>query len=90
MRTSSGPPLNQSKKLHFAPGVGEAAMSPAMDQILTEIQEVLDSGQIPAALGLCTLKDEALKPGKIPRVFTNLAAAFNLEEKCNLTYCRFS
>lgn len=85
MRTSSGPPLNQSKKMHFAPSVGEAAFSPAIDQILTEIQGILDAGQIPAALGLCTLKDEALKPGKIPRVFTNFPSAFNLEEKCHLT-----
>lgn len=77
LKTSVGPPFNQSKRLHVVSGPDEVYFSPELSDMFDQINLVLSSGEIPAAVGLCTLKDEPVKPDKKPRVFTCLPAAYN-------------
>jgi hypothetical protein len=78
MRTSVGPPFNVKKPVHISVEAGNSYMSPDMWRIYDDALNALSAGVIPAPLGLCILKDEGLKPGKLPRVFTVYSAAFNL------------
>lgn len=78
MRTSVGPPYNVKKPVHIAMDAGNSHMSPEMWRLYDDTVAALDNSMIPAPLGLCILKDEGLKPGKLPRVFTVFSAAFNL------------
>jgi hypothetical protein len=78
MKTSSGPPFNVNKHAHFAITDDGSYLSENMWRLFDDLQRVLEDGSIPAAVVLCTLKDEALSPGKSPRVFSVLSAAYNL------------
>jgi ApbE superfamily uncharacterized protein (UPF0280 family) len=80
MKSSVGPPYNTTKKNHFARDGEDLWMSPEMALQLDAIDQALDEG-IPSCLGVCSLKDEAVKPGKMPRVFICLPAAVNLKHK---------
>ncbi len=77
VQTSVGPPFNQSKKMHVAFSDEGIYMSPEIWRIFDALQGCLRCF-IPAALGLCTLKDEALRAGKSPRVFVVFSFAFNM------------
>jgi hypothetical protein len=63
--------------MHFAKLDEVAYLSPEMMKISDEIERVLNAGQVPAFFSRCVLKDEALKPGKNPRVFNILPATGN-------------
>lgn len=89
MRTSVGPPFNVKKTVHVFVEPGNCYMSPEMWRIYDESAEAMAQGFIPAAVGLCVLKDEGLKPGKIPRVFTVYAHATNLQLKKKGLYKSF-
>jgi len=78
MRTSVGPPYNVKKPVHISMDAGNSHMSPEMWRLYDDAVLALENGSIPSPLGLCILKDEGLKPGKLPRVFTVFSAAFNL------------
>lgn len=55
-------------------------MSPEMSELLDALEDSLARGEIPVAYARCTMKDEAVKPGKAARIFTILSAAFNILE----------
>jgi len=80
MSTSVGPPYTGSKRNHVVIQPEEAFISPEVMRMLTQIEECLKD-DIPSVLGLCTLKDEAVKLEKLPRVFICLPFAFNLAMK---------
>lgn len=77
LKTSVGPPFNTSKRNHFVVSSEEAFASPDVLRIFDDLRGLLE-GHVPAAVGMCTLKDEPVKPGKKPRVFTCLSAAYNM------------
>jgi hypothetical protein len=81
LKTSMGPPYVGPKRQHYSVGNGMAAMSPEAAKILDEIEAIHEAGFIPAPVGVATLKDEALKEGKLPRVFINLSSGFNADLK---------
>jgi hypothetical protein len=76
-KTSMGPPFNRSKQNFIAVQSGNSFMDPAVFGMIDNIQKVLDAGEVPSVMGLCTGKDEPIKPDKFPRVFTCLPFAFN-------------
>jgi len=81
VQTSVGPPYNQSKRMHVAFGDSGTYLSPEVWAIYDRIMEPLGASIrlfAPAAVGLCTLKDEPLREGKSPRVFIVLSFAFNM------------
>lgn len=80
MKTSVGPPYTGGKSKWMCAGE-EPALSPEVASMIDEIEQILDAGNIPSVLGLCTLKDEPVKPGKAPRVFICLPYAMNLVMK---------
>lgn len=85
LKTSVGPPFNQGKRHHMVvTSEKEAFVSPDLIAIYDELCAALTEC-IPAAVGLCTLKDEPIKTGKMPRVFTCLPAAYNLLLKQQLS-----
>ncbi len=77
LKTSVGPPFNQNKRHHIQRVDDDVFFSPQFCEIYDELKHILEQGGIPSPIGLCTLKDEPLKPGKMPRVFTVFPAAFN-------------
>lgn len=76
VKTSVGPPFNQSKQMHLAISGEDCHMSPELCKIIDALRVILLVA-IPAAIAICTLKDEATKPDKMPRVFQVLSFAFN-------------
>ena len=84
MRTSVGPPFNQGKRLHMLVYEATAYCSPELLTIKDEIDRLLETA-IPAPFAVCTLKDEPVKIGKMPRVFSCLSAAFNMVLKQHLS-----
>jgi hypothetical protein len=78
MKTSVGPPFAKGKA-HFMTCSAEEGsfLSPEIILRIQEIESILDAGDVPCPLGLCTLKDEAVKPGKVPRVFICLSFPYN-------------
>jgi hypothetical protein len=81
VKTSMGPPFTESKRGHFLPDVTESWLSPDAACIYDSITSLFNEGYIVAGVGICTLKDEAIKEGKLPRVFTNLSACANIFQK---------
>jgi hypothetical protein len=78
LKTSVGPPFNQSKRYHIVVDDERIAfVSPELRAMIDELRAI-SRHSIPAAVGICTLKDEPVKPGKKPRVFTCLSASYNL------------
>jgi len=77
VRTSVGPPFNKSKQQFVALKRDDSHMAPEIWETVDYINGMLDEGVIPAAASICTLKDENLKPGKMPRVFNNMPFAYN-------------
>lgn len=78
MKSSAGPPFNTGKRHHVdLHAEGGPWMSPEVASLIDEIETCITDG-IPSPFGNCTLKDEAVKPGKMPRVFVCLSMAFNL------------
>jgi len=84
LKTSVGPPYNQSKRNHFSVTADDVFMSPEVTGMFDELTEILKN-HVPAAVGICTLKDEPLKPLKKPRVFTCLSASYNMLLKQKLS-----
>lgn len=80
MTTSVGPPYTGNKRQQVDVDEDELLLSPELMKMVEEIEEILGSS-IPSPLGLCSLKDEAVKLGKSPRVFICLSFAFNLVMK---------
>lgn len=79
MKTSVGPPHNRSKEGYLARDAdGVMCAMPAIWEMVDELKEIVSQGYAPASMGACIPKDEAVKPGKIPRIFTNLPFATNL------------
>lgn len=81
LKTSAGPPFNSNKRGFVHLDGDESSMDPKIWEMCDEIEEILQAGDVPSVLGLCTLKDEPLKPGKMPRVFICLPMAMNLVAK---------
>lgn len=82
LNTSAGPPLNESKYKHYCTNNHLGSISPAVNEMMNEIENNLDAGVITSPIGLCIPKDEALKWDKdFPRIFTNVASAFNIHIK---------
>jgi hypothetical protein len=81
LKTSVGPPFNRKKNVFVAVIDGVGYMSEQIFKVFDAIEVVLIEKYIPAPLGLCTLKDEPVKQGKAPRVFTNLSFAYNMQLK---------
>jgi hypothetical protein len=82
LRTSVGPPYFQSKRYHVSRNDDGVFFSPEICELYDVYRDCLDSGEVPAPVGACTLKDEAVKlrddgTYKKPRVFTNYSAAYN-------------
>jgi hypothetical protein len=77
LQTSAGPPFNHSKRSHVAVLDKVAFVDPEVLKIYDALEEQLRHS-VPAAFGICTLKDEPVKPGKNPRVFTCLSMAYNM------------
>ncbi len=78
--TSVGPPFFGSKRQHYSlelPGL----MSPQVCSLKDVIRNAMDDGLIVAPFANVTLKDEALKPGKVPRTFQNLSSSINIIHK---------
>jgi hypothetical protein len=77
LKSSVGPPFNSSKRNFFILDEESTWVSP---DVINMYDKLLDQSKvaIPAAFGICTLKDEPLKPGKTPRVFTCMPAAYNM------------
>lgn len=80
MKTSVGPPYCVGKVYHVVPDPEGSAVSPGVAAMIADIEKVLET-DIPSVLALCSLKDEALKPGKMPRVFMCLPFAMNFVSK---------
>lgn len=80
-RTSTGPPWNQKKYLHFARAEWEAAYSPEMAEIFRQIDAALAEGDIPVPVARGVLKDEVRAKGKLARLFSVLSAAWNVRFK---------
>lgn len=76
-KTSVGPPYKGAKTRFMYVGDDEIVMSPEMWELFDEVEASLERGEIPSAFGTVTLKDEPVKPGKMPRVFIVLACAYN-------------
>jgi len=81
IKTSVGPPFNRGKRAYVFLEEMNSHLAPEIWEMFDHIEEVLEQGQIPSVLGLCTGKDEPIKPGKFPRVFINLPFAFNMHLK---------
>lgn len=84
LQTSAGPPFNTSKRSYVSVVDGEAYVDPSILRIFDELVLTMKEA-IPAAFGICTLKDEPLKPGKMPRVFTCMSMAYNMLMKQHLS-----
>jgi len=84
LKTSVGPPYNQSKRNHFSVTADDVFISPEVVEMFDDLTEILKD-HVPAAVGICTLKDEPVKPSKKPRVFTCLSASFNMLLKQKLS-----
>jgi hypothetical protein len=80
LKTSAGPPFNQGKRHHMFVDLESSYLSPDMASIIDAIETVLVDG-VPSPMVLMTLKDEAVKPGKMPRVFACMPAAYNIVMK---------
>lgn len=79
LRTSVGPPYNRPKRHYMHIDREEGSfVDPMVLSMYDEGLAALERGEVPAFLGLCTPKDEALKPGKVPRIFICLPAALNM------------
>ncbi|APG76773.1 hypothetical protein [Beihai picorna-like virus 57] len=78
MKTSVGPPYCVGKSRHAMVTAEGSWFSDNVAKMCDEIEEVLAEGGIPSVLGLCSLKDEAVKPGKHPRVFICLPFSMNI------------
>jgi hypothetical protein len=76
LSTSSGPPYSTKKVNHYLKAADESFVSPEMHRIRTDILRLFPES-IVSAVALCSLKDETLKPGKIPRIFSVLSSEFN-------------
>jgi len=82
LKTSVGPPFNKSKRAYvYKDEDGAVFIDEVIWKRYDEIDAVLEAGYIPTFIGVCTLKDEALKPGKYPRIFTNIPFAANMHFK---------
>nr|WPV63268.1 MAG: polyprotein [Jingmen bat marnavirus 2] len=75
--SSVGPPFNRSKTTMVYVERGKSEMHPQLVSMIDEIESCLARGDIPAPCGSLTLKDEPVKPGKLPRVFIVLPFAYN-------------
>lgn len=82
IKTSVGPPFNRSK-IGFVSldRVVGSEMDGKIWEMVDVIEGILDEESIPSVLGLCTLKDEPVKPGKFPRVFICLPFSINFVAK---------
>lgn len=80
LTTSAGPPLKGTKNEHMKKGENPG-FSPQFAAILDELERLVKEGTIPMVPSFCLLKDECVKPGKVPRVFNNVPGAFNLRLK---------
>lgn len=76
LSTSTGPPYSVKKSSHYYKSLDESLISPQMMRVRTDILRLFPES-IVAAVALCSLKDETLKPGKIPRIFSVLSSEFN-------------
>jgi len=85
VHTSVGPPFNQSKQQFIALNRGDSHMDPVIWEQVDALEKILEEKAIPAAVSLCTLKDEPVKPDKMPRVFNNLPFACNFVAKKRLS-----
>jgi hypothetical protein len=78
LKTSVGPPFNQSKRNHmYLDSKDGSYMNENVWKMIDLIEDCLERGDIPTVVALWTLKDEAIKKGKIPRIFNCLPFAFN-------------
>jgi hypothetical protein len=84
-KTSVGPPFNRSKRLFMFISLGESYMDEEIWKHYDYVGEVLKSECIPAAFGIVTLKDEAVKPNKLPRGFICLPFSYNAKMKQHLS-----
>lgn len=79
MKTSAGPPLKGGKKSHIVIDEFGPLLSPEYCVIRDSIESVMQEGEIPSTLAICSLKDEPLKYTKrFSRVFNNMASGYNL------------
>lgn len=79
LKTSVGPPYNRKKVNFMTVSRDEGSfMNEDIWVVFDEIEETLSRGEIPRAFGLCTQKDEALKPDKRPRIFICLPFPYNM------------
>jgi len=83
LKTSAGPPFSFTKHAFYIVDHEnrEAYSAPEMEGIFDEFDKILSDGNIPIIVGTCTLKDEPLKVGKMPRVFVCLPAEVNIASK---------
>ncbi len=81
MKTSVGPPFNKGKRGYIFLEDGKAYAAPEVWAIYDEIEECLKDRCVPSTIGVGSPKDEALKYGKFPRIFINLAFAMNAHLK---------
>lgn len=77
LTTSVGMPFNKWKRDFMCVHQGEVALDGRIRASFEEMRDILNDGDLPSPVALAMLKDEQLKPGKIPRVFNCLPFAFN-------------
>jgi hypothetical protein len=79
--TSCGPPFNCTKRKMMYVEKDNSVMSPLMWTRVDEIETALVDGSVPIPHGKVTLKDEPVKPGKMPRPFIVLPFSYNFVAK---------
>lgn len=82
--TSVGPPFGGAKDHHMCmDDADDVRLSPMYHDLYRSIDDAL-GGAIPCAFANLVPKDEMRKIGKIPRIFCNLSAAYNVAMKQEL------
>lgn len=84
IKTSAGPPYYTKKHHHYGFVDDDPVVSPHVASAILELDQALEDGYAVAPLGVCVIKDEALRKGKTPRIFTNLGSAYNVVLKKRL------
>lgn len=85
LSTSVGMPFNRKKREFIQVTQGVVEVDDRILSAFDEMRLILEGGDIPAPLAIGMLKDEQVKPNKMPRVFNCLPFAYNWLVKTVMT-----
>jgi hypothetical protein len=78
LNSSIGPPNSGPKRNYVTKTVEGVFAREQLWSVFDAVEEIVSQGSAPAPFVVWTLKDEALKPGKLPRTFNVFSAGHNM------------